>query len=290
TAVFDKKHPYGRSVSGGQKEVASLGKRDIIQFYLRYYRPNNAIMVVSGKFDAAFEKSVETVFGEWTKRELPGDQIPEPVAKTGLHVRVIDKPGLTQAQIRMVGLGIKRRDDDFLRLRIANTILGGAFASRLNDRVRKELGLTYSISSNFDSRIARGPFTISTFTKIESIEKAVDETLKIYRDFIANGITREELDRAKGYLAGIFPQAIETSDKLAFNLALLRLYGISDRYLTHYIRDLRGVSVSEVNAAIRRQMKPDDLSIVIHAPKASAETLKGLKPASFEVLPVSALK
>lgn len=288
TAKLYEGHAYGRSVVGSLKQVAGLKKKSVIQHYLRYYRPNNSILVVAGKFDGAFEKKVESTFGAWSKREVPPVVLGAPKTTPGLKVRVVEKADLTQAQIRIAGIGIKRQDDDFMALRLANTVLGGAFASRLNDKIRKELGLTYSINSSFDSRLERGPFEISTFTKVDSVDKVVNETLKLYREFISSGITKDELARAKGYLAGIFPQAIETVDKLAFNLVLLRLYGISDRYLTHYIRDLNSLSVSDVNAAIRRNMKADDLVIVVHAPKASAESLKSL--GTFEVIPVSALQ
>jgi zinc protease len=283
------KHPYGRPVSGVRAELGAVTKKNVIQQYLKFYRPNNATLVVVGKFDGAFEKKVETTFGAWAKREVPKVALETPKAAAGLRVRVVEKPDLTQAQIRIAGIGIKRQDPDFLALRMANTILGGAFASRLNDKIRKELGLTYSISSSFDSRIERGPFEISTFTKVESIDKVVNETIKLYRKFISDGVTSEELARSKGYLKGIFPQAIETSDKLGFNLVLLRLYGIPDRYLTHYVHDLDALSVSQVNSAIRRSMRPDDLTIVVHAPKASAESLKALSP-QYEVIPVTALQ
>lgn len=281
-------HPYGRPLSGLYKQVSGLTKKNVIQHYLRFYRPNNSILVIAGKFDSGFEKKAETAFGDWSKREIPKQPLEAPKAAAGLRIRVVEKPSLTQAQIRIAALGIKRQDEDFMELRVANTILGGAFASRLNDKIRKELGLTYSISSSFDSRLERGPFEISTFTKVESIDKVITETVKLYRDFIAKGITSEELERAKGYMKGLFPQAIETVDKLGFNLVLLRLYGISDRYLTHYVHDLEDVSVSEVNAAIRRHMTPGDLSIIVHAPKDKTENLKSL--GTYDVITVNSLQ
>jgi predicted Zn-dependent peptidase len=90
-------------------------------------------------------------------------------------------------------------------------------------------------------------------------------------------------------LSGIFPQAIETSDKLAFNMLLLRNYGISDRYLTHYVRDLGEISTSEVNTAIKKALVPGNLSIVIHAPSQTAESLKG-KVDKFEVVPAASIQ
>lgn len=282
-------HPYGRSISGTAKEVSELTKKNVIQHYLKFYRPGNAILVVVGQFDSKFEKQVEADFGNWAKREVEIAVMPEPVPISGVRVLVVDKPGLTQAQIRISTIGIKRMDANFLPLRVANTVFGGAFASRLNDRIRKELGLTYSISSGFDARLAAGPFEIDTFTKTDSIEKVVMETITMYRKFVETGITNDELKRARGYLSGIFPQAIETSDKLAFNMMLLRRYGISDRYLTHYVRDIGNISSSEVNRAIKKTLVPGNLSIVIHAPRQAAESLKG-KVDAFEVVPASSIQ
>ncbi|MBN8540384.1 MAG: insulinase family protein [Deltaproteobacteria bacterium] len=282
-------HPYGRSVSGTATEVASLTKKSVIQHYLKFYRPGNSILVVVGQFDPQFEKKVETDFGAWAKRDLEPGTIPEPIPVAGVRVLVVDKPGLTQAQIRISAIGIKRMDENFLPLRVANTVFGGAFASRLNDRIRKELGLTYSISSGFDARLTSGPFEIDTFTKTDSIEKVVMETIAMYKKFVEAGITSEELKRARGYLSGIFPQAIETSDKLAFNMLLLRNYGISDRYLTHYVRDLGDISASEVNTAIKKTLVPGNLSIVIHAPSQAAESLKG-KVDKFEIVPAASIQ
>ena len=111
----------------------------------------------------------------------------------------------------------------------------------------------------------------------------------MYKKLLSDGITSDEIKRVRGYLAGVFPQAIETSDKLAYNMLLLRLYGIPDSYLTNYVRDLGGVSVSDVNAALRKALNPKNLTVVIHAPAASAESLKG-KFDSYEVIPVSSLQ
>lgn len=287
-AVYPE-HPYGRTLLGTKNEILKLSKKNVIQHYLRYYRPNNSILSVVGKFDEAYARKVEATFANWARRDVPASQNSVPVETAGIRLRIVDKPGLTQAQIRFGSLGIERKDDAFLALRVANTVLGGAFTSRLNDKVRKELGLTYGISSSFDPRAQRGPFEIETFTKVESIKQVVDETLAIYRSFIDKGVTAEEVDRAKGYLRGIFPQAIQTSERLALNLMLLRLYGLQDRYLTHYIYDLDRISVSEINRAIRKNMKPDQLAIVVHAPQEAVEVIKP-QVNSVEVISVDQLR
>jgi zinc protease len=261
-------HPYGRPTVGTRKSLKNLRKRNIIQSYLRNYRPNNAILAVVGQYTPELRAKVESGFGAWKKRDLQPTTWP-PVPKVeGLGIRVVDYPGLVQSQIRIGNMGIKRSDPDFLALRVGNTILGGAFASRLNDRVRKDLGLTYNIGSGFDARMETGPFAVETFTKNASVGLTVKETLAVIEKFKTDGATSEELARAKGYLKGIFPAAIETPEKLAFNLMLLRHYGIPDTYLTNYLRDIDDLSTGDVNRAMEKALDTKNIRVLVYS-KAS---------------------
>ena len=154
---------------------------------------------------------------------------------------------------------------DFLRLRIANTILGRGFVSRLMDHVRDNLGLTYSISSDFDARLDKGPFSITTFTKNQTTGKIIQEILTILETFHKEGVTKKEVSLAKKYLLGIFPQAIDTPERLAFNLLILRLYGVSDNYLRTYQSKISKITTRQVNAAIKKHLDPYNLKILIYA-------------------------
>jgi zinc protease len=261
-------HPYGRPTMGTLKSLSDLKKKNIIQSYLRTYRPNNAILAVVGQYTPELRAKVEAGFGAWQKRELPNTKSPETPKIEGLGIRVVDYPGLVQSQIRIGNMGIKRTDPDFLALRVGNTILGGAFASRLNDRVRKDLGLTYNIGSGFDARMETGPFAVETFTKNATVGLTVTETLKVLEKFKTQGATPEEVARTKGYLRGIFPAAIETPEKLAFNLMLLRHYGIADTYLTNYLKDIDALSVGDINRAMAKALDTKNIRVLVYS-KAS---------------------
>lgn len=258
-------HPYGKPVLGTKRSIRGLRRKDLIQHYVRNWRPNNAIVAVIGKITPELTQKVETMLSAWEQRSIPPSTFPQFPPINQLALRLVDKPGLVQSQIRMGHKGIQRNNVDFMPLRVANTILGGAFASRLMDRVRKQLGLTYGISSNFDARLDFGPFEISTFTKNESTGQAISETLKVFQTFRQNGATEEEVSRTKGYLRGLFPAAIETPEKLAFNLQLLRLYGIPDAYLSNYLLDLERVSVADVNRVIRQYFDPQKIKVLVYS-------------------------
>lgn len=265
SAYLYGEHPYGRPTIGTAKSIRELKKKNIIQAYLRAYRPNNAIVTVVGQFTPELRKKIEAGFSAWAKRDVPETKLPDPDKVEGLSIRVIDKAGLVQSQIRMGHLGIKRTSPDFLALRVGNTVLGGAFSSRLNDRVRKDLGLTYGISSGFDARLQTGPFAVETFTKNASVGQAVKESIKVLEQVKAQGVTSEEVERTKGYLKGIFPAAIETPEKFAFNLMLLRHYGIADTYLSNYLSDIDDLSTGEINRALARSIDPKNMRILVYS-------------------------
>jgi zinc protease len=268
-------HPYGRAVTGTVKSVTGISKRNLIRQYLRFYRPNNTLLAVVGKYTPELRSKIEASFGAWEKRDLPKVEMPALTESQGVHIQLLDKPGLVQAQIRMGHFGIPRKNPDYLSLRLANTILGGAFSSKLNDRIRKDLGLTYTIGSSFDSRADRGPFTIETFTKNASVGQLITETLKVVDDFKAKGVSSEDVSRAKGYLKGIFPASIESAEKLAFNLMILRLYGVPDDFLSDYLSNIDDLSKGSVNEAIKKYIHPEQMKILVYT--SAPEVLDQLK-------------
>ena len=269
-------HPYGRPTIGTAQSVKDLKKKNIIQAYLRMFRPNNAILAVVGQYTPELRTKIEDGFGAWQKREVADVLIPEPTKVEGLSIRLIDKAGLVQSQIRIGNLGIKRSSPDFLALRVGNTVLGGAFSSRLNDRVRKDLGLTYNIGSGFDARLQTGPFAIETFTKNATAGQTVSESLKVLEQMKTQGATKEEVERTKGYLMGIFPAAIETPEKFAFNLLILRHYGIPDTYLSNYIHDIDALSVGEINRAMAKAIDSKNIRVLVYS--QAKDVLQQLEP------------
>jgi zinc protease len=264
-------HPYGRAVSGTRSTLSAIRKRQINGFYLRHFRPSQSILAVVGRFEPAYIKKVSAALEGWGDRPVGRPAIPPVPVFSGRSIQLFDNPSGVQAQIRMGQFGIKRNDPDFIPLRVANTILGGAFYSRLNARIRKELGLTYGISSSIEANLVAGSIEISTFTKNSSVGQTITEALGLLEAFVQSGVTEDELRMAKGYLAGVFPQAIETSERLAGNLLALRLHEIPDDYLRTYLRELAAVNRDAVNRAIRKHFTPNTLKILVYG-KASEIT------------------
>jgi zinc protease len=277
-------HPYAKDVTGTPHSVRKIKKQDVIRHYLTQYRPNNAVLAVVGRYNRDFEAKVAETFKKWAGKPIKDFSAPEPKAIAGLEVKLLSKTGLQQAQIRIGAFGIRRADPDFLKLRLANVALGGEFGSRLNQHVRDDLGLTYSISSYFDSRADRGPFAISTFTKNETVGKTLDESLKVLSAFVEQGMNEAEFKAAKEQLVGQFPRAIETADRLAFNVLVLNYYGIPLSYLQDFNKNVDALTLEQVNEAVRKHVDPKNLRVLIYADSSKVlSQLKVYKPIVVKV-------
>ncbi len=272
--LFDQ-HQYARPSSGTKKSLRSIRKKDITKFYLRNFRPNNTIVSIVGKIEPQLKEKIEKTFSAW--KGYPGKKVQfGDIPKIeGRKIRFVHKPGLVQAQIRLGTKGIRRTNKDYLTLRVANVILGGAFSSRLVRRIRRDLGLTYSISSSIDARMDYGPFQVATFTKSKTVGKTVEEILTLLEKFHSEGVAKEEVESAKAYIKGIFPRTIETAERLAFNLMILRHYGIDDSYLEDFISNINSINVDDVNRVIKSYMNPKDLKILVYGDKN--QSLKQVK-------------
>lgn len=274
-----KGHPYANDITGTPATVRKISKQDIIRHYLNNYRPNNSQLAVVGRFDKAFEAKVAEAFKKWPGKPIRDFSTPELKPIEGLEVKLLSKAGLQQAQIRIGAFGIRRNDPDFLKLRLANVALGGEFGSRLNQTIRDDMGLTYSIYSYFDSRADRGPFAINTFTKNETVGKTLDETLKVLTSFVETGLTEAELKASKEQMMGQFPRAIETADRLAYNILILNYYGVPLSYLQDFNKNVAALSLNDVNQAIAKHMNAKNLRVLIYADeKKVADQIKNYKP------------
>ncbi|MCB9026709.1 MAG: insulinase family protein [Bdellovibrionaceae bacterium] len=269
-------HPYGRNVLGTIRDVNSIKQKDLIEYYKTFYTPNNSVLAITGDFDDSIIQEITKAFSSWKSHSIETKSFPMFPAITGVNIKLIDKPDLAQTQIRIGHKAIKRTNPDFLKLRLASIVLGGGFSSRLMSHIRKDRGLTYSISSFFGAEKDFGTFTVSTFTRHDKVGETVSETLSVLNKFKKDGITQAELDSAKALAKGTFPQALETAESFSRNLLLLRFYGISDDYLSDYYKNINKITLDEVNKAIESYLSPENLKILVYAPKQ--KTIDQLRP------------
>jgi zinc protease len=279
---------FGHPVSGWEKSVTALGRDDVVAFHRRFVSPDNAILAVVGDVDprevvAALEKA----FADW---KPSGEKRPSaatmPEKASGLHVRIVDKPDVTQTQIRMATLGVGRSHPDYFPIQVANTILGAGFTSRLVNEIRVQQGLSYSIASEFAMYRSAGTFEVTTFTKNETLRKTIDETLRVMRKLIAEGPTDEEVAKARRYLTGLYPLGLQAPADVAAALVNVEFYGLPSDFIAQYDARVNAVTPDDVRRALRSYFDVDNLKILVVSNPATAKTaLDGLAPVEVTEIP-----
>ena len=275
-------------VSGWEKSVKGLTRDDVVAYHDRYMTPENSLLAVVGDVDpATLIPELEKRFADW-KPGKGGAAAPVPPLEkiNGRTVRIINKPEVTQTQIRMASLGVAHNHPDYFPIVVANSILSGGFTSRLINTIRVEQGLTYSISSSFRMYRDVGTFQISTFTRNATLRRIIDETFKVIRGLVDDGPSEDELEKAKRVLSGQFPLGLQAPDALARQLLDVEFFGLDPRYIQTYDEKVNAVAMADVRRALKSYFDIDNLRIlVVSNPDSAKAALQGLGPIEVSEAP-----
>ena len=257
-------HPYGRPVDGDPGSVSNLAKADLTSFYNTYFQPNLILLVVVGDVDVnTVVNEVEAHFRDWAPQTPPSRPGPPlPVFDTN-RIRILDKPDVTQTELRIGFEGVKRDNPDYYALTVMNYILGGGgFSSRVLDAVRSKGGLTYTASTQFDFGRDKGAFILSTFTKNETVGETVDLALATMKKFQDEGPTPKEVEDAKRFLVGALPLGLQTAASQAAQWSAIDFYNLGGDYFDRYAERINAVTVADVKRVAQERLREDKLAIV----------------------------
>jgi len=256
-------HPYAFSPT--PESLSDITRGDIDAFHRRYYVAEMATIAIVGD---ATRLRAEAIAEELSKRlnRLPAGQKPAVLPQIAVSVgggRVIEHPA-TQSHILIGMPALKRGDPDFFALTVGNYILGGGgFVSRLMQEVREKRGLSYSIYSQFESRMQEGPFMISLQTQNAQKEDAVRVVMETFRQFMQHGPAEDELTAAKANLVEGFPLHMDNNVKMLALVSMIGYYGLPLDYLNNWPDHVRSVTVDHVRGAFARKLSADSFSTVV---------------------------
>ncbi len=256
--------PYARPLGGSVGSVEGLGRELLAAYAADWYRPATGGLVVAGDVDVAeIEALVRDGLGGWDGTPPAGEDFEVAPATTERRVWVVDRPGSVQSEIRVGHVGVERSNPDVYALSVLNTLLGGAFTSRLNLNLREQNGFTYGVRSRFALRSRPGSFQVSTAVGSEVTAPAVREILGELDRLVEGGPTEEEVVASRDYIAGVFPLRLESAGQVASRIVEQVVFGLPDDYHATYRDRIRGVTVEEAAAVGRRHVRPGEAQIVV---------------------------
>src|SRR5262249_50618162 len=152
-------------------------------------------------------------------------------ARQPRKIYIVDKPGAPQSQVRMGWVGVSRSTPDYFPITVMNTVLGGAFSSRLNLNLREKHGYTYGANSQFDMRLGAGPSPAAAGIQTDKTGEGLKEFFAELEG-IKQTVPADELARARHYVSLRFPLGFETSGEIATRLEQMLVYHLPDDYFT----------------------------------------------------------
>jgi zinc protease len=284
--------PYGHPISGTTESLTRITAADIAKMHGRYYRPDNAILIIGGDIGAKDGFALATkYFGDWQKPTTPLPAVSaamESVPNKAGRVVVIDKPDAGQAAVYLARTGINRKDPDYFRGIVSNSVLNG-YSGRLNQEIRIKRGLSYGAGSALEARRDVGPFLASAQTKNESGAQVADLLLGEIGRLSSSPPTDVELTPRKAVLIGGFSRNLETASGLVGQVGALAFHGLSLDEINRYINNVQAISTADIQkfAGTRLDAKTSNIIIVGNA-KAFLPELQKKYP-NVEVISVSDL-
>jgi zinc protease len=197
-------HPYGRPVIGWRHEIEQLDRDGALEFYRRFYTPNNAILVVAGDVTPEEVRTLaQEIYGKIPRvAEIkPRLRPQEPVQEAPRTVTLAD-PRVTQPSLSryyLVPSSTSARAGESEALDVLTHILGHGPNSRLYQSLVIDKGIAVSAGASYDGTAVDNT-RLSVFgtpkpeTSLPQLEEAIDAVLA---NVVENGVTAEELERTK---------------------------------------------------------------------------------------------
>jgi predicted Zn-dependent peptidase len=264
-AVAYLQHPYGRPPGGDQRSVSSLSREDVLDFYSRYWRPGNAVLILAGDVRPAevFEAAGRE-FGSWEPGELPASVERELLPMEENRVRVVNRSRLSYAELRIGFTAPPIEPEEELAHQALNTILGGgSFISRLPTELRGRWGAEQTATTRFQSGREGSLFLLSIQTPTDAVRAVTEASLAAIGELRQDGPTPEELETAKQFLMGAHLFGFQTPGSLADRWFRVEAYGRGAEFLTQYAEMVEALTPEDISRAAAQFLRTQPLVYVV---------------------------
>src|SRR5919109_2533850 len=254
-AIFGK-HPLGRPIIGRADVISSVPGPDIAAWHDGRYVPQNIVVAAAGNLE--HERIVELVESAVSEARTSPPRLVSPNGPAPA-LRFFRKE-TEQYHLCLGGPGIPRADDRRFALRVLDTILGGSTSSRLFQEVREKRGLAYAVYSYISHYADSGQVAIYVGTRPDNVSEAFDVIGTELRRLQEDGVSEEELERARENVKGRTVLSMESTLTRMNRLGSSVLMGIPLLSVDEVLAAFDAVTLDDVNTLAQQLWQPDRMS------------------------------
>jgi predicted Zn-dependent peptidase len=261
-AVFGD-HPY-HLVAPTAAALEAVTPELLRAEYARRFRPDRSLLVIVGAIEADRARALaEAKLGGWRGRGEAPPPVPAAPSASRPAILLVPRAGAVQSEIRVGRPAVLATDPDFYPLLVANTVFGGAFASRLVENIREEKGYTYSPGSSVDTMAAGGLLTVAAAVRNEVTAAALLE-IHYELDRMATTLPEaEELARAKRYQTGLYLLRNQIQGAVAATLVGYWMRGLPPEELAAFVPKVEAVTAEQVREVSVRHLASRSQTVVV---------------------------
>lgn len=263
-------HNYGKSTIGNRSDIERVPVDNLKAFYKKFYRPDNAMLIVAGAFDES--KALAFTAKHFGSLKNPEEKLPatytEEPAQDGerlVTLRRVGKVGATGVVYHVPAA----RHPDFSAIDVLESVLTNAPSGRVY-KALVEAKLASSVSGSAYPLHDPGFLELTAQTDPANTEKARDVLVATLENLAKEPVTDEEVERAKKAGLKQFEQIRDNSQQLAIMLSEFAAAG--DWRLFFLYRDrLEAVTAADVNRVAQKYLIRSNRTVGVYVPTEKAE-------------------
>lgn len=266
--------PLGRDQIGTKELINGVNQEQFKQYQSELYVPENMVITVAGAVDA---NDLDRVASYFDMSERPQTRERFNFDPTLATEKV--KLRLKKTEQYHLSFGVRalaENDPRFPALKVLAVILGGNMSSRMFQHVREEKGLCYSVRTQVDEFTDTGLLTTRAGVKLSDALNAVEAIREEYDKIAADGVTDEEMEKAKNYLIGKNDLSTEDTEGVAHEYAKNELLYAKQESYEDWKNLVRGVDKAAVNQLAAELFVPEKFRFAGIGPEVDRDRLEGL--------------
>ena len=259
-------HALGRSISGSAESVSALGYDHVVDFFKRWYRPENMVFSIAGNIDpVAVLRQVRREFEEIPKAPIPplGE-----APRFNAGIRAIERD-IAQSHLTVAFPAPSLYDERKYAFDMTSNILGGGSTSRLFERIREDEGLAYSIYT-FDSfYMTAGSIGIYAAVSPDQLGRTLELSFEELRKLRDEGVSEEELEMNREQIKGGMLMAMESTFTRMARMAKSILYYGKLIPMSYVVEKVDAITAADIQGCAASIFQPDQCALLVLGPKTN---------------------
>ena len=241
--------PVARPILGNEERISTYVRDDLVSYWKRMYRPQNAVLSLAGNYDwDSVVALAETLLGKWSPDGFEKRTCVTNPAKPTILVKEKD---IEQIHICLGFPGLTLGDDKNYELSLFNSVFGGAMSSRLFQRIREERGAAYTVYSYPNAYTDAGMLSVYAGTNPDAAVEVTGLIFEEAKKLADEGMTKEEFTMAREQLKAGFILGLESTSARMQSIGRRMLLMNTTRSETEVIDRVNAIRHEDVNAMMR---------------------------------------